>query len=372
MGNSSIFRKELIFKKKRRAPSGALPGTLVIDKSSPEPVIRVISYSDDYLEEKEFESVEALRVYMETGNEFINWIDAQGLGNEEVLRKISQLFNIHSLALEDVINVPQRPKVDSFTDHSFIVLRMFRIIEDRQINSEQVSIFMGKNYLLTFQEYYGDCLDPVRQRLRMGKGIIRNMGPDYLAYAITDTIVDNYLPVLEELGERLEILEDQVVTRATENELKLLYELKHELVGIKRILWPSRELISKLVNFEQDLISEKVKIYLRDTYDHIVQAIDLVETYRELSSELMSVYLSSLSNKMNEIMKVLTIISTIFIPLSFIAGMYGMNFVNMPELKFEYGYFAVLGLMGLLAVGMLSFFWKRKWISFKKKTKTLL
>ena len=368
MNNGSMSKREMLFKKKRRAPTGSSPGTLVIDSASPMPVIRVMSYNQNGMEEKEIESVEALGSYMEFRKDFVNWIDVQGLGDERILREISELFAIHPLALEDVTNVPQQPKVDDFSDQSFIVLRMFRITEIRQIDSEQVSLFMGKDYVLTFQERYGDCLNPVRQRLRKGRGIIRTMGSDYLAYAIIDTIVDNYLPVLEELGERLEDLEDQVVSRATESELKSLYELKHELVGVKRILWPSREMISKLINFEQSSISDKVKLYLRDTYDHIVQAIDLVETYRELSSELMSVYLSSLSNKMNEIMKVLTIISTIFIPLSFIAGLYGMNFVNMPELSFKYGYFIVLGVMLGTVYAMLSFFRRRNWLgSIRKK-----
>lgn len=363
--NSAIGKKFML--KKRRTQPGATPGTLVIDKASPKPAIKVIGYSKDFVEERDFATFDEFDKYLNEKKSSISWIDVQGLGNESTLRRIAERFDIHPLALADVTNIPQQPKIENFGKQTFVISRMFRITQENQIESEQVSIFVGEDYLITFQEYYGDCLDPIRKRLRDGKGIIREMSTGYLAYAIFDTIVDNYFPVLEEMGERLERLEDLVIGKSTEEELKQLYSIKHELLELKRILWPSREVVSKMIRFDQSFIGPDVKVYLGDIYDHLIQGIDLVETYRELTTELMSIYLSALSNKMNEIMKVLTMIATIFIPLSFIVGMYGMNFVNIPELKLEYGYFVVLSVMGAVVAGMLIFFWKKKWVSFKKR-----
>ncbi|TYC03010.1 MAG: magnesium/cobalt transporter CorA [Kosmotoga sp.] len=360
----------LKFRKKKRSVPGTTPGTLSIDKTMPQPKVRVIDYNKDYIHEKVLDEFEKLSEIGRIDENTVRWIDIQGLGDENLLRTLGDVFSIHPLVLEDIVNLPQRPKVDYFDSYVFSVMRMFRLSTNNQIISEQFSIIIGKNYVITFQEKLGDCLDPLRERLRNGKGIIRKMKADYLTYAVIDTIFDNYFPVLETIGDDVEELEDMMTSKATEAELKMLHESKHNLLAFRKELWPSREIMGKLLREDTPLISGDVKLYLRDCYDHIVHIIDIVETYKELTTELMNIYLSSLSNRLNEVMKVLTIISTIFIPLSFIAGVYGMNFQYMPELGYKYSYFILLGIMFAIGLTMLFVFFKIGWLGSKKKHKT--
>jgi magnesium transporter len=346
---------------------GDVPGTLDIDPNSPPPVIVLIDYAEDKALRREMETPEELIPYLDS--ESVSWVDVKGLGNEDVLQRLGTVFKLHPLVLEDVVNVPQRPKVEEHADQLLLIARMVTLHDDREgFESEQVSFVLGPHYLLTVQEEPRyDCFGPIRERIRTCKGAIRRSGPDYLAYALLDSIIDGFFPVLEVYGEQLEELEDEVVASPTRQTLQKIHDLKRELLTLRRAIWPQRDAINSLIRDGSNLISEEVRIYLRDCYDHAIQVLDMVETYREVASSLMDVYLSSVGNKMNEIMKFLTVISAIFIPLTFIAGVYGMNFnpekspYNMPELNWEWGYLLCLGLMATVAIASVIFFWRKGW-----------
>jgi magnesium transporter len=349
----------------RRSAPGAPPGTLLPDPEAPPPVIRVIAYGPDACTEQTVESPALVRAFLQAWP--VTWVNVEGLGDATVIRQLGDLFGLHRLALEDVINVHQRAKVEQYGDHHFIVTRMVRLGE--RLETEQVSLFLGRNFVLTFQEGLpGDCLEPVRDRLRQGHGRIREAGADYLAYALLDAVIDSYFPVLEEYGERLETLEQELITRPVPGLIPPIHDIKRALLALRRALWPQREALNVLLRDELPLITPETRLHLRDCYDHTVQLIDLMETYRELSSDLMEMYLSSVSNRTNEIMRVLTIIATLFIPLTFLAGIYGMNFDpevspwNMPELKWYWGYPFALAVMALVAISQLLFFRRRGWL----------
>jgi magnesium transporter len=299
----------------------------------------------------------------------VSWIDVLGLGDLATWEALSSVFNLHQLLVEDVVNVPQRPKVEHYQDQLLIVAMMVVLNPERTgFNKEQVSLVLGKNYLLTVQEEpKEDCFHGVRQRIEIDRGIIRKQGADYLAYCLLDAIVDGFFPVLEYYGELIEELEEEVMTKPDRSTLAKIYKIRRELLTVRRAIWPQRDAINSLIRDGSELISSEVQVYLRDCYDHTVQVMDMVETYRELATGLMDVYLSAVSNKMNEIMKLLTVVSAIFIPLTFIAGVYGMNFnrekspLNMPELDWYWGYPACIGLMLATAGSLVFFFWKRGW-----------
>jgi len=271
--------------------------------------------------------------------------------------------NLHHLVIEDIHNTYQRPKAEDYEDFLYIVLKMISWDENlNQAQAEQVSMILGKGYVLSFKEDPGDIFDPVRVRLREGKGRIRKSGADYLAYALLDQVVDNYFLVLENLGERIESLEEELTTNPSPATLKAIHHLKRELIFLRKSVWPLREAINSLERGDSSLFQAETLVYLRDLYDHTIQVMDTIETFRDMVSGMLDIYLSSISNRMNEIMKVLTIIATIFIPLTFIAGVYGMNFANMPELQWPWGYFAVWGVMILVAGGMIIFFKRKGWL----------
>jgi magnesium transporter len=346
---------------------GSMPGTLRVKTDAQMPEIVLIDYNEETATRVVLETPEECALYLDT--ESVSWIDVLGLGSEEILHRLGQVFNLHLLVLEDVVNVPQRPKVEDYDDHLVIITQMVMPKEKATgFYSEQVSFILGEHYLLTVQEEpQRDCFKPVRDRIRSAKGTIRKTKADYLAYSLLDAIIDGFFPVLEDYGERIEELEEEVVANPTRQTLDKIYQLRRELLALRRAIWPQRDAINTLIRDGSDLISDEVRIYLRDCYDHAVQVMDMVETYRELASGLMDVYMSSVSNKMNEIMKLLTVISSIFIPLTFVAGIYGMNFNtekspwNMPELNWYWGYPLCLGLMGAIALGLIIFFWKRGW-----------
>ena len=346
--------------RKRHPTVGARPGTLVINRHSPEPVVRIIRYTPAEVSDEEIKDVEQLRGFRE--GDGVTWIDVQGFGDEQTIRAIGEIFGLHPLALEDVINVPQRPKAEAYEDHLLWITRMAMLVGDGAIQTEQVSLILGRDYLLTFQEHHGDVLDPVRARIRQGKGPIRKSGPDYLAYAIIDAVIDGYYPILESFGEHLEELEDGIVAAPHTRLLQEVHHAKRELLAIRRAVWPQRESVNGLIRDESEFVSDAIRTYLRDVYDHCVQIIDVVETYRELAGGLMDVYLSSIANRQNEVMKVLTILASIFIPLTFMAGIYGMNFDNMPELHTKWAYPMLLALMVVVAVGMVIFFRRKGWL----------
>jgi magnesium transporter len=364
MSRKSRHRDHVRRRMKRRAAPGAPPGSLTVDPLAPRTVIRLLAYSADKFIEREISDPEELRAFL--GHWHVCWVDVDGLGDARTLEQIAAIFHLHPLAMEDVVNVHQRAKVDTFGERTFMVTHMFRLGE--HLESEQVSLFLGNNFVVTFQERPGDCLEPVRDRIRKEETRVREADAGYLAYAILDAVTDHYFPLLESYGERLEVLEDRIVARPDRAVVGEIHDMKRELLYIRRAIWPQREALNTLVRDEIPHINAETRLYLRDCYDHCVRIIDLVETYREVCSDLMDLYLSSISNRMNEIMKVLTIISTLFIPLTFIVGVYGMNFdpqvspLNLPELKWHYGYPLCVVLMIAIAIGQLFFFRRKGWI----------
>ncbi len=296
----------------------------------------------------------------------IIWVNVSGRGDVELIRSIGDIFGLHMLAMEDLMNLHHRPKVEEYDDHVFLVSQLFSPGPD--FVTEQIALFLGKNFVLSFQETPGDCFDPLRERIRQGKGRLRTAKADYLFYTLLDAIVDQYFPVLERYGESLENIEEKVVTTPDSQQIATLHEMKRGLLTIRRAIWPHREMLNAIIRDENPLVSDETRIYFRDVYDHTINLMDIVETYRDIASGLVDVYISSVSAKLNEIMKVLTIISTIFMPLSFIASVYGMNFDrsasawNMPELGWGFGYLLSLLLMTSIAIGLLLYFRLKGWL----------
>lgn len=356
-----------------QTPPGAPPGTLIADPDAPPPLLRVLAYGPDAMTEQALENPRQVQDFLNKWP--VTWVNVEGLGNVEIISQLGEIFGLHRLALEDVMHVHERAKVEQYGDLHFIVARMSMLRE--QLETEQISIFLGQKFLLTFQEGLpGDCLESVRERLRKGQNWMQEAKTDYLAYTLLDAIVDNHFPVLEAYGERLEALEEELITNPTTDAIVRLHDIKRDLLVLRRAIWPQREIFNTLLRDDMPLLTPETRLHLRDCYDHSVQLIDLLETYREVSTDLMDVYLSSLSNRTNEIMRVLTVIATIFIPLTFIAGIYGMNFnpeqspLNMPELNWYWGYPFSLAVMALVALFQLAFFWRRGWLGAPKFLRT--
>ena len=357
-------------KRKQRKPqhrsskkAGLAPGTLVyVGRERAEPVrISYLDYDADHFDEKQISDIEICRPLKETPT--VTWINIDGLQDVAAIEKLGKHFNVHPLVLEDILNTTHRPKIENFSRYIFIVLKMLHYDETAQtVEAEQVSLVLGENYVLSFQEHVGDVFEMVRDRIRNAKGRIRKAGPDYLAYALLDAVVDGYFQILEKTGEGIESLEEELLDRPTNDTLKQIHAMKREMLSLRRSVWPLRELISGLQRDESELITETTAVYLRDVYDHTIQVIDTVESFRDMVSGMLDIYLSSISNRMNEVMKVLTIIATIFIPLTFIAGIYGMNFEYMPELKWRYAYPLVLLVMLLVGLAMIVYFRRKKWL----------
>jgi magnesium transporter len=293
----------------------------------------------------------------------VTWINIDGVHDSSVIEKLGRAFGLHPLIQEDIMTTSQRPKLDELETSIYVVSRMVELGEDgKEIVTEQLSLVFGRNFVLSFQEKPGDMFDPVRDRIRHGKGRIRKLGPDYLAYALLDAVVDHYFVVLETVGERIECLEDELVADPRQETLHAIHALKREMLFFRKSVWPLREVVAALERAESALIQPSTNIFLRDVYDHVIQVIDNVETFRDMLSGMLETYLSSVSNRMNQVMKILTIISTIFIPLTFLVGVYGMNFEHMPELKWKFGYFLVWGIMLTVGVGLVAFFKRKKWL----------
>ncbi len=351
------------YKLSRHAP-GTAPGTLVTSESALPCVIRAIAYNETDLVEVNIEDPDQLKPLMEQWK--MIWINVDGLGTKSIIEKLGAIFGLHPLALEDVLNPYQRPKVEEYGDTVFMVMRMTHFA-NKHLVLEQISLFMGRHYVLTFQGKPGDCLDPVRERLRKGAGRpMRQGGSDYLTYALVDAVVDGYFPVLEHYGEWIDRLEDEVIFEPTQQTIERIHHVKRKMSRLRHAVWPMREMIAAFSSHIPH-VEPQTRLYLRDCYDHVIQVLDLLETDRERASGLLDIYLSSISNRMNEVMKVLTIISTIFMPLSFIVGLYGMNFdtsspFNMPELKWRYGYPMALGLMAAVTAGFVWFFKRKGWV----------
>ena len=348
---------------------GSLPGTISIPQKAQAPEITLIDYDRNKHEYLKHLTPSECAAHLDT--ELVSWVDVAGLGDKSTLEKLGQVFQLDSLVLEDVVNVPQRPKVEDRQEQLVIITQMANLKPQAAgFWLEQVSLILGENYVLTVQEEpERDCFEPIRDRLKRSRGIIRQQGADYLTYALWDAIIDGYFPVLEAYGEQLEILETETIEQPSDCTLSKIYQIRRELLALRRGIWSQRDALNTLIREGHPLIGERVRPYLKDCYDHTVQIIDTIETYRELTSGLMDIYLSAVNNKMNEVMKTLTVVSSIFIPLTFIAGIYGMNFNpnaspwNMPELSWYWGYPFCLGAMVAIAIILITYFWRRGWLT---------
>jgi magnesium transporter len=351
--------------KKRSAKTGLPAGTLVHvgEESTREVSIVVMNYDDEHFREDEVQEVEACLPLRDKPG--VTWINMDGIHQVEILEQLGHCLEVHSLVLEDILNTEQRPKLEDFDDYVFIVVKMIAYDDqtsEMEMEIEQISLIVGPNFVLSFQEKPGDVFDPIRGRIRNNKGRIRRMGSDYLAYALLDAVVDNYFVVLEQVGERVEFLEEELITNPTPEILHTIHNLKQDMILLRKSVWPLREVVGGLEREEIPLIGESIAVYLRDVYDHTIQVIDMVETFRDMISGMLDIYLSSVSNRMNEVMKVLTIIATMFIPLTFIAGLYGMNFRYMPELEWQWGYPMVWLVMLIIGVLMVLYFRRKRWL----------
>ncbi|MDH4282004.1 MAG: magnesium/cobalt transporter CorA [Myxococcales bacterium] len=339
---------------------GSRPGTLAIPPGSPFPKIAVVRYDEHSVERMEIEAPSDLRALQDDGR--TTWVDVQGLGDEATLRAIGDAFGLHPLALENAVNVPQRAKTELYEKHQLIIARTPRVDDRGNVRTPQVCFIVGEHYLLTFQERYFGFFDPIRERIAAGLGVIRSGGPGYLAYALMDAMVDRYYPIVQSVSDALEELEDLVLENPHPDVLDRIRVLRRRLVVLRRVAWPQREALNAMLREQSPFFDAQERIYLRDTYDHIAQIAELIDSSRDMASDMADAYLSNVSHRTNEIMKVLTLMASTFIPLTFVAGIYGMNFEYMPELRSRNGYFIVWGVMIAVAVGMAYYFKRRGWI----------
>ena len=351
------------FIKRTSKKAGLPPGTLVhIGERKTERVqITLIDYDETQFKQEEVATVEECFPFKDKPT--VTWINIDGLHDVQVIEKIGQHFNLHPLLLEDILNTEQRPKMEDFGDYIFLVVKMLYYNDQaEQVEAEQISLILGSSWVISFQERPGDVFNAVRERIQKGKGRIRKMGADYLAYSLLDAIVDNYFIIMEKFGDRIEDTETELAASPTRQTLQAIRTIKREMIFLRKSVWPLRELVSSLERGESPLIHESIGVYLRDVYDHTIQVIDTVESFRDMISGMLDIYLSSISNRMNEVMKVLTIFAAIFIPLTFVVGIYGMNFEYIPELKWHWGYFGVLAIMASIAGVMLFYFKRKRWL----------
>jgi magnesium transporter len=349
---------------RKRSKKAGLPSESLVytgEKKDQKVDLHVIDYDETQFTEQVLSSVDACIPFRNKPT--VTWINLDGVHDVPVLEKLGTCFGLHRLVMEDIVNTDQRAKVEDFGDYLYIVLKMLSTGKSGDVVTEQISIAVGSNFVLSFQEgLEGDVFNLIRDRLRASKGRIRKSGADYLAYALIDAVVDNYFVVLERFGDRIESLETELIENHAPVTMQKIYRLKRELLFLHNAVWPLREVVSALGKHESPLIRESTTPYLRDVYDHVIHVIDSVDIYREMLTSMLDMYLTSVSNRLNEVMKVLTIIATIFMPLTFIAGLYGMNFRYMPELEWREGYFLALGVMIIIALSMLFYFRKKKWL----------
>jgi magnesium transporter len=349
--------------KKRSKKAGLPPGTLVHigEKKAEEIKITIVDYDETQFQEKFSKTFDECFIFRDKST--VRWINVDGIHHVETLEKLGDCFGIHPLTLEDILNTDQRPKIEDFGDYLYIVLNMFSHNDkNSEILKEQISLILGPNFVLSFQEKEGDVFNPIRERIRSGKGRTRKMGADYLVYALLDSIVDSYFIILEKIGEQIEFLEEKLVINPAPETLNIIHKLKRKMLFFRKSVWPLREVISVLERGESPLTKASTRIYFRDVYDHIIQIIDTIETLREMLSGMLDIYLTGISNRLNAVMKVLTIIATIFMPLTFIAGVYGMNFKFMPELEWRWGYPVIVLTMFAISISMLVYFKRKKWL----------
>jgi magnesium transporter len=364
MSPKHVFRRSF-------TDAGAPPGAFAEMEGAYDSRMHLISYSADAIEEREAASLDDIDAML--ADDRVLWIDVQGLADQGLVRALGERFDLHPLALADTVNVGQRPKIEGYDGFVFAAVRMATLPEGGDIRWEQVSVYIRQGVVITFQEKPGDCLEPLRTRLRSGRRVLLSSGADYLGCMVIDAIIDGYFPVLESYGDRLEELETDVIERPKPEVLAEVYRMKRELSLFRRAVWPLRETLSSLLRDGHDLLQDKTLPYLRDAADHTFQVVDILESYRELAGSFIEVYLSSVANRTNEVMRVLTVIATIFIPLTFIAGIYGMNFdpeasaFNMPELGWKYGYAAFWAVSLVIAAGLLYLFRRQGWLGGRSK-----
>ena len=349
--------------KRTSQKAGLPPGTLVHigEETSEKTKITLLAYDELHAQEREVETVDQILRLQDEPT--VTWINVDGIHQVEMMQQLGDRFALHPLVLEDILNTGQRPKIEDFGDYMYIVVKVFYSQDENgEIAEKQLSLILGPSFVMSFQEREGDVFKPIRERIKTGRGRIRKMGADYLAYALLDSVVDSYFIVLETIGDKTEFLEEELVTSPTTETLQAIHELKREMVFLRKSIWPLREVIGGLARGESSLLRESTGIYLRDVYDHTIQVMDTTETLRDILSGMLDIYLSSISNRMNEVMKVLTVIATIFIPLTFLAGVYGMNFQHMPELQWRWGYPVVWLVMLAVAVSMFVYFRRRRWL----------
>lgn len=342
---------------------GQFPGAVTYTgkKAKEKLFIESFNYNEIKYEEKELQNVEAAFSYKLS--EPVSWLNLNGLNHVDAIEKIGQHYGLHPLVMEDIVNIAQRPKIDEYENYLFIVLKMLYYDDNEKMTSEQVSFILGDKYVLSFQESEGDVFDSIRDRIRHGKGRIRNMQSDYLLYALIDAVVDHYFIIIETLGNKIEDLETELFKgNADDDTSRTIQELKREILRVRRAIFPLREVINRIEKYDSTLIGKQTMTYYRDIYDHIVHVSENIDIYREMTWSLMEMYMTTISNKMNEVMKVLTIMASIFIPLTFIAGIYGMNFEYIPELRYKYSYFILLGVFVILVAAMVMYFKRKKWL----------
>ncbi|MBS7563137.1 magnesium/cobalt transporter CorA [Mucilaginibacter sp. Bleaf8] len=370
-------QKKKLHKLNRRLPNvGERPGTINVPEGALKPHIHMFSYNAKEVVASKGETIKTVFEQMDACRDHFHWIKINGLGDAKLIEAIGQRMGINDLVLEDIMNVHQRPKFDEYDDYLFVTGRLINLNDEHEYLNTQFSALIKDNLIITFEEFYDDNFEAVKNRLKAGKGAIRSAGPGYICYALMDTIIDRYFVVLNQIGDKLENIEDRLYESADKSIMYETQQLKRLLIMLRRASWPERDKINDMIRSESALINHEVKTYLRDVYDHCIQIIDLIESYKEISANNIDLYLSMVSNRMNEIMKVLTIISVIFIPLTFVAGVYGMNFAptnpytnkplpgNMPELYQPHGYIYCMAIMALIGIGQLIFFWRKGW--FKK------
>ncbi len=374
MKNRSSSRKPKKAGKKRHSPPGSSPGLIHLEPDALKPIIHTFVYDAAECIEKELTSIEEIKAQLLKSPEKFHWIDVKGYGDQQFLEQLAEIFGIHMLQIEDVVSGYQRPKIEEQQGYLFLVSRVLEEKEGKLSNG-QLSIFLGNNFVLTLQEIYEDVFEPVRLRLRKEKSLMRTAGTGYLAYALMDTVIDNYFPILERIGDQLDLLEDELIAKPSRDALNQVLSIKRELIAIRRAIWSERDKLNDILRTKLEFFPEQSRMYIRDTYDHTIQILDIVDSYKEVTASLMDVYHSSVSNRLNQVMKVLTIISTIFIPLTFIVGVYGMNFaienptdgsalpLNMPELYWQYGYLGVWIFMIVIVILQLIFFYKKGWLT---------
>lgn len=368
------IHKKLRFRKLKKSPPGSPPGTITAPEGSLKPIVRLISFNAEVLTQNEIGSLAELKPKLEETQSMVHWIDIRGLGDKLFFEELAEMFEIHRLEIEDVLSGHQRPKVEESAGYMFLTSRMLLYNHDDEIKDEQVTFFLFPDKIISIHDCRDEFFQPVKDRLNHNRGIIRKSGASYLGYALIDSVVDNYFPFLERLGNFLDDLEDNLLDAPDRYSLQNIQASKRRLILFRRIAWSEREKLNDILRTPSPLISDVARRYLRDTYDHTIQVMDIIDSYREITASLMDIYLSSVSNRLNQVMKFLTVISTIFIPLTFIVGLYGMNFVyyddvtgkqmplNMPELHHPLGYVGVWGVMIAMVLVMIYYFYKKGWL----------